>query len=63
MIVFKVDRAQFYDLLDGLISHLDGLMVDLETFSDGGVLELNFGSEDPVRFMIYDEEREENEND
>lgn len=63
MIVFKVERAKFYDLLDGLISRLDGLMVDLETFSNGGVLEVNFGSEDPVHFMIYDEEREENEND
>lgn len=63
MIVFKVERAKFYDLLDGLISYLDGLMVDLETFSDGGVLEVNFGSGDPVLFTIYDEEREENEND
>ena len=30
MIVFKVERAKFYDLLDGLISRLDGLMVDLQ---------------------------------
>lgn len=56
MIVFRVERAKFYNLLDDL-------MADLETISDGDVLEVNFGSEDPVLFMIYDEEREENEND
>lgn len=56
MIVFKVERAKFYNLLDDL-------MACVERVSDGDVLEVNFGSGDPVLFMVYDEEREENEND
>lgn len=56
MIVFKVERAKFYNLLDDL-------MACVERVSDGDVLEVNFGSGDSVLFMIYDDESEEKEND